>query len=187
MPHSEIFPEHHEMSHVHLTRRALPSHYLPCKCPCVNEDTVEIWTICRKISNLWCNWTFFLVFSVLLGLQLPHMKVPRLGVQRSCSHWPTPEPQQGQIQAVSVTYTTAHGNTGSLTHWARPGIKPTISWFLVRFVNYCATTGTPVIELFNAFYEQNIWTDAEVWTVVKVFLLYSVSNCWEPSICQKLF
>ena len=27
------------------------------------------------------------------------------------------------------------GNTGSLTHWARPGIKPATSWFLVEFVS----------------------------------------------------
>ena len=27
------------------------------------------------------------------------------------------------------------GNTGSLTHWAKPGIKPATSWFLVRFIN----------------------------------------------------
>ena len=26
-------------------------------------------------------------------------------------------------------------NTGSLTHWARPGIEPTSSWILVRFVS----------------------------------------------------
>ena len=44
---------------------------------------------------------------------------------------------------MSATYTTAHGNTGSLTHWARPGIEPTTSWFLVGFVNHWATTGTP--------------------------------------------
>ena len=25
-----------------------------------------------------------------------------------------------------------HGNTGSLTHWVRPGIEPTSSWILVR-------------------------------------------------------
>ena len=31
----------------------------------------------------------------------------------------TPEPQQSKIQATSETYTTAHGNTRSLTHWAR--------------------------------------------------------------------
>ena len=33
-----------------------------------------------------------------------------------------------------MTYTTAQGNAGSLTHWARPGIKPATSWFLVGFV-----------------------------------------------------
>ena len=32
------------------------------------------------------------------------------------------------------TYTTAHSNTRSLTHWSRPEIKPITSWFLVRFV-----------------------------------------------------
>ena len=40
--------------------------------------------------------------------------------------WPTP-----QLTAVSATYS----NTGSLTHWARPGIKPVCSWMLVRFVS----------------------------------------------------
>ena len=29
---------------------------------------------------------------------------------------PTPEPQQRGIRAASATYTTAHGNAGSLTH-----------------------------------------------------------------------
>ena len=33
------------------------------------------------------------------------------------------------------TYTTAHGNAGSLTHWARPGIEPATSWFPVGFVS----------------------------------------------------
>ena len=56
-----------------------------------------------------------------------------------------PEPQQCGIGASSVIYTTAHGNTGSLTHWARPGTEPVTSWFLVGFVNHCATTGTPHI------------------------------------------
>ena len=48
-------------------------------------------------------------------------------------------------EAASATHTTAHGNAGSLTHWARPGIEPAVSWFLVGFVNHCATTGTPTI------------------------------------------
>ena len=57
-----------------------------------------------------------------------------------------PEPQQCEIPAVSATYTTAHG---SLTHWSSPGIEPATSWFLVRFVNHCTTTGTPAISFFN--------------------------------------
>ena len=28
-----------------------------------------------------------------------------------------------------------HGNAGSLTHWSRPGIEPTTSWSLVRFIS----------------------------------------------------
>ena len=45
------------------------------------------------------------------------------------------KPQQCQIWAVSATYTTAHGKAGSLTRWARPGIEPATSCFLVRFAS----------------------------------------------------
>ena len=34
-----------------------------------------------------------------------------------CSCQPTPQPQQCHIWATSETYTTAHGNAGSLPHW----------------------------------------------------------------------
>ena len=56
---------------------------------------------------------------------------------------PMPEPQQWGIQATSVTHTTAHGNTRSLTHWERPGVEPTTSWFLAGFINHWTTTRTP--------------------------------------------
>ena len=46
----------------------------------------------------------------------------------------TPQPQQWRIQAASATYTTAHDNTGSLIHWARPGIESAFSWILVSSV-----------------------------------------------------
>ena len=62
---------------------------------------------------------------------------------------PTPQPQQRGIRAASGTYTTAHGNTESLTHWARPGIEPATSWFLVRFINRWAMTGTPLFSYFK--------------------------------------
>ena len=51
---------------------------------------------------------YFFVFLPFLGLIPQHMEVPRLGVEL--------EPQQLGVRAMSVTYTTAHSNTGSLTH-----------------------------------------------------------------------
>ena len=33
-------------------------------------------------------------------------------------------------KAMSETYTAAHGDAGSLTHWVRPGIKPASSWII---------------------------------------------------------
>ena len=47
-----------------------------------------------------------------------------------------PRPQQCRIQATSVTFSTAHSNAGSFTHWARPGIEPASSWMLLIFVPY---------------------------------------------------
>ena len=64
---------------------------------------------------------------------LLHMDVPRLGVKSALQ--PTPDSQQPQIRATSTTYTTAHGNTGSLIHWVRLGIKPASSRILVGFVS----------------------------------------------------
>ena len=60
------------------------------------------------------------------------------------------------IRAVSATYTTAHGNAGSLTHGARPGIEPETSWLPVRFVNHCATTGTPSLTILDSTYKEII-------------------------------
>ena len=42
---------------------------------------------------------------------------------------------RGLIGAVVAGLCHSHSNDGSLTHWARPGIKPTTSWFLVRFIS----------------------------------------------------
>ena len=78
------------------------------------------------------------------GSQAPY------GVQWSCSHRPRPEPQQLGIRAASAIYTTAHGNAGSLTHWARAGTEPATSWFLVGFVNHFATTWTPSLNFLKA-------------------------------------
>ena len=63
-------------------------------------------------------WLSTLFFSISLGLHLWHMEVPRLEVE-------------SELQLPA--YATAYDNDGSLTHRARPGIKPASSWMLVRF------------------------------------------------------
>ena len=62
--------------------------------------------------------------------------------QIRCSWQPMPQPQQCQIWAMSGTYTTAHGNARSLTHWARPETEPVSSRRVVRFLTHWARTGT---------------------------------------------
>ena len=46
-----------------------------------------------------------------------------------------------------VGHTAAHGNAGSVTRWARPGIKPMSSWILGGFV-----TAEPRWKLPNIFF-----------------------------------
>ena len=74
------------------------------------------------------------------------MEVPRLGVESElqvpATATATPD------WAKSTTYTTAHGNPGSLIHWARPGIEPAPSWILVGFVDHWARKGTPQLNTF---------------------------------------
>ena len=57
------------------------------------------------------------------------------GGSQSYRCWPTAQPQQHQNWAMSATYTTAHSNPGSLTHWARAEFQSAASWFLVGFVS----------------------------------------------------
>ena len=84
------------------------------------------------------------VFGKVFGKYLVNVKsiypggiwrFPDKGLNRSCSCWPTPRPQQCEIWAKSATHTTVHGNAESLTHWSRPGIETVSSWMLVRFVS----------------------------------------------------
>ena len=96
-----------------------------------------------------------------------------------------PQPQQSQIQAASEAYTTAQGNTGSLTHWFRPGIKRTSLWILVGFV-----TAEPWRELAICFlwfpsilFENNF---IEVWFTYLKCILVSVQFNYYISRFTKL-
>ena len=42
---------------------------------------------------------------------------------------------RGRITATAASLQHSHSNARSLTHWAKPGIEPETSWFLVRFVS----------------------------------------------------
>ena len=77
------------------------------------------------------------------------MQVPRLGIKLELQLPPTPQPQQRQMWVVSATYTTVHHNTGSLSHWVRPGMEPTSSWILVRCVHCWGTMGTSLQYFFG--------------------------------------
>ena len=61
------------------------------------------------------------------------MEVLRLGVKLELQLSAYGTATATQIRAVLETYTTAHRNAKSLTHWGRPGIKPAFSWILVGF------------------------------------------------------
>ena len=54
---------------------------------------------------------------------IPHL---RLGAETELQLWAMPQSWQNQICAASVIYGTACGNAGSLIHWGRPGIEPTL-------------------------------------------------------------
>ena len=86
-----------------------------------------------KQSEVFTILTGFVLFCFLLFRLHPwHMEVLRLGqgLNKSYSCQPALQPQQHRIQAASATYTTVHDNTR-----ARPRIKPTTSWSLVRLIS----------------------------------------------------
>ena len=114
--------------------------HLPPTTFCLSVPLLPYITSCHSVS-------FHSPATSLLSFFLWHIcgiwKFPIQGLNWSCSCGPTPQPQQHQIRVVSVTYTTACSNVGSLTHWAGPGIEPSSSWILVRFLTCWARAGTP--------------------------------------------
>ena len=87
------------------------------------------------------GWGFFVLFCFVCFLEphVWHVEVPRLGVKSELQLIGT---ATATATASSATDTEAHSNTGSLTHWAKPVIKPASSWILVRFVSP-SHNGTP--------------------------------------------
>ena len=85
-----------------------------------------------------CSRLIILFFFFLLFTPAP-VACGRSHRSYGCQH--IPQPQQCQIQAMSVSHTIARSNAGSLTQWVRPGIKPTSSQILCRVLHPMSHNG----------------------------------------------
>ena len=104
------------------------------------------------------SFSFFLFifyFFCFLGLHPKHMEFPRPGVEL-------------ELQLPAYTTATALPDANficdlqhsslqcQILNWARPGIEPSSSWILVRFLTHWATTETVPIPLFTTVaFQQN--------------------------------
>ena len=124
---------------------------------------------------------FFFFFFFFFCLFVFSRVVPKAyGGSQARGLWPTPQTKQHGIWAMSATYTTAHSNARSLTHWGRPGIKPTTSWFLVGFINNWATMVTPWRTSLNTLLKfpiQKVWDEAGNFAFLTSSLM---SLVWRP-------
>ena len=123
------------------------------------------------------------------------------GLNWSCSCRPTPQPQEHQIQAAPATYATAWGNTGSWTHWARPGIEPEFSWTLCQVLNplshsRSSHTSTHFLILFPSRLSQNIgWSSLcyknsrsllGLYFILGLFCCYHLSSGWNKEFIEQM-
>ena len=97
------------------------------------------------MQNFFFAFFFFFFFGVL-GLHLWHIDGPRLGVKSELQLLAYTTATRDPSRVCSLHHSSL-GNTGSLTHSVRPGMKPISSWILVGFVTRRTTTGT--LEFFN--------------------------------------
>ena len=108
-----------------------------------NHDILRM--CCRRKLHLWVEWVpcfvqnqiqmllfFFSFYSCTCGMwRLPGRGW--IGATTASLH----HSHSNARSELSETYTTAHDNAGSLTHWARPGMEPDTSWFLVGLFLLC--------------------------------------------------
>ena len=94
-----------------------------------------------------CLFFFFLVFCPFRATPAAYGGSQGRGLIRAVAAGLHQSRSNATSRAASAAYTTAHGNAGSLTHWARPGIEPATSQLLVRFVS-----AAPQWELLKIFF-----------------------------------
>ena len=99
-----------------------------CSVKSCDMSVTCLFCVCR----VFCLFVFFCF--CFLGPHPGHMEVPRLGVKSELYLLAYTTPIATRDLSASVTHTTAYSNAGSLTHWARSGIKPASSRILVGFL-----------------------------------------------------
>ena len=104
-----------------------------CPWPGIELSSLPLQRHCFSHCTTVGTPTIFLSFFIL-GLHSWHIEARRLGVKSELQLPVHHSHSNTGIRTTSATYTTAHGNTGYLTHWVRPGIEATSSWLLVGFV-----------------------------------------------------
>ena len=84
-----------------------------------------------------------------------------------------------------MTHTTAQGNPGSLTYWARPGIEPPPSWILVRFLTPWSTMGTPlVVSYLQALFWWSLHASVPVLGQWEVLSIWQIPTKNVPVLCN---
>ena len=121
-------------------------------------------------------WFCFFVF-VFVFFFLPFRAAPAScggsqarGSNQSYSCRLTPWPQQHQIRASSVAYTTAHGKARFPTHCTRAGIEPASSCILVGFVSTVPLWELLLLILFS------------IMVCLKILKIASRARQWDPVV-----
>ena len=127
-------------------------------------------------SKIKMIWVFFLLSQKkFMAAPAAYGSSQARGSNQSCSCWPTPQPQQHQIQGTSAAYAIACSNVRCLTHWMRPGIKPASSRYYVEFLTHWATTGTLWGFFKTIFVSKISWETFFLTVILKPY----INNTWE--------
>jgi len=115
-------------------------------------------SLSTNLLTLYTLYFLFLFFLLFRAARTGIWRFPGYGSNGSYSCRPMPQARPCLIWADSAIYTTAHSNARSLTHWARPGIKPPSSWILVRLI-----TAEPQRELPNSILSKALKEGQTLW------------------------
>ena len=113
-----------------------------------------------------------------MGLYLQHMEVPRLGIwNRAAAEAYTTATATTDLSHICDLQHSSWQRAKFLTHWVRPGIKPTSSRILVRFLTHWATLGTPASVFISpdSYHLLSCSSDSAL-TLIFYFSIYPVSS-----------